>query len=196
MAAGTGPPRRFNILIRWDNGISLVRADESLEIARRYYGIYTVMLEIALKMHDDFVSKVDAEYLTRLDTVRHRAASARADAERLSAATNDAALRRILSHNISAQAETLEAAVIYGNRLREQRNRMKETRARIAERHEVAVNTWRTVRLSSELVGMVRAAGQDFDVLMSLDIPDLRPFENRELQEEFGKISRELAPVS
>jgi len=169
-----------------------VRSDESLDVARRYYGIYAVMLEIALRMHDNFISRVDDEYLMRLSKIVQETAAAREEAEGLATSTLDKGLKEVLARNISAQKLTLEAANAYRQRLIEQRDRIAAARHRIGLRHEVAVNSWKTVRLSSDLVGMIRSTGKDFDTLLSLDIPDLRPFQSIELQREFERLTRKI----
>lgn len=173
------------------------RSGESLDVARRYYGIYAVMLEIALRMDDQFIARVDNDYLARLSKISGEADAARHEAERLMASTDDRSLRDVLTHNVSAQKLTIEAAGAYRNRLVEQRDRIDASRRLIGLRHEVAVNTWKTVRLSSDLVDMMRSTDKDFDALLNLDIPELKPFESIQMQQEFEKLTRRIsAPPS
>lgn len=170
-----------------------VKSGESLDVARRYYGIYAVMLEIALRMDDEFMAKVDNDYLARLSKISDEADAARQDAEMLMTSTEDAGLRDVLAHNISAQKLTIQAAGAYRNRLVGQRARIEAARRLIGMRYEVAVNTWKTVRLSSDLVDMMRSTDKDFDTLLNLDIPELRPFESIQMQQEFERLTRRIS---
>lgn len=173
-----------------------VRADESLEVAKRYYGIYTVMLEIALYMHDEFVQKVEGEYLGKLSAIEAKTREERERTKELLGRERDAGLRSTLERNLKAQDLTLRTAKIYRERLSEQRDRIKQSAALIARQHAVAVNTWRTVDQSAALVTMMRSTGKTFESLMNLEIPPLRPFESIEMQNELEKLTNELKPMS
>jgi len=166
-----------------------IRSGESLEVAKRYYGLYTIMLEIALYMHDDFVAQVDGEYLTRLEGIRSHTLELQAEARKIAATESDAGLKKVLKSNIDSQNLTLKVAGIYRDRLVEQRDRVKSSARQIERQHRVAVNTWRTVDVSSDLVSMMRTTGKAFDALMKLEIPPIRPFESQEMELEFQKIT-------
>jgi len=66
---------------------------------------------------------------------------------------------------------------------------VKSSARQIERQHRVAVNTWRTVDVSSDLVSMMRTTGKAFDALMKLEIPPIRPFESQEMELEFQKIT-------
>ena len=173
-----------------------VRSDESLEVAKRYYGIYSVMLEIALHMHDEFIERVDGEYLLKLDGIEKRIKTERDRTRTLLTSEKDTVLRATLERNAKAQALTLKTSELYRDRLKEQRDRIATSRRKILSQHAVAVNTWNTVDQSAALVAMMRTTGKNFEALMNLDIPPLRPFESIEMQNELEKLTNELKPMS
>lgn len=173
-----------------------VEADETMEVARRYYGFYTVLLEVALHMHEAFLAKVREEHMPRLDTIARDAAAARADAERLRARARDLALRGQLDGNVKALDLTLKAVALYRQTLEGQERTIAESWRRIAQRHEVAVNTWRTVQASADILALMNESGRSFDTLLRLDVPALRPFDNLQLQREFDRLTKELTVPS
>jgi len=58
---------------------------------------------------------------------------------------------------------------------------------------KVADNTYRTVSLSSSVVSMIREGANTFDQLISLQMPDIREFQNAEVREEFRNLTEQLA---
>lgn len=169
-----------------------IRTSESLEVAKRYYGIYAVMLEIAIYMHDSFVERVDQDLLPALGKIEDQTKKLNVEASSLLGKERDPALKQVLQRNVNAQELTLKAAKAYRDRLNEQRQRIAESANRLKHQHRVAVNTFRTVEATSDLVTMMRATGQAFESLLSLEIPALRPFESLEMQNEFEKLTNQL----
>jgi hypothetical protein len=65
-------------------------------------------------------------------------------------------------------------------------------RAELDKDIAAAWNTYETVRVSGELVGLVRSSQQLLEGLMNRQVPALRPFENLEMQREFQKLTEQL----
>jgi hypothetical protein len=170
-----------------------VAADESVEVARRYYGFYTVLLEVAMHLHERFLDKVRNEHMPRLAAIEEDARTARATAVGLHGRERTGALEVQLTANIKALDLTLKAAGLYRQTLNDQVKAMTEAWQRVARQHEVAVNTWRTVRASADMLAMMGETGRAFEVLMKLDLPAPRPFENQDLQREFGRLTQRLS---
>lgn len=169
-----------------------VADDESVDVARRYYGVYAVLLEVALHMHERFLDTVRHEHLPRLAAIAEEAAAARAEARALRARQTDAALAAQLDANVKALDTTLKAASLYRRTLNEQVGAMTAAWARVERQHAVAVNTWRTVRASSDMLAMMGESGRAFDSLLSLELPAPRAFDNVQLQREFERLTDRL----
>ena len=69
---------------------------------------------------------------------------------------------------------------------------MSKARAELDKDIAAAWNTYETVRVSGELVGLVRSSQRMLEGLMNRQVPALRPFENLELQHEFDKLTEQL----
>ena len=165
---------------------------ESLEVAKRYYGIHLVLLEVAELMHARFVEQVDDIYLRRLQEISEDAQELRSEAQALLANERDPQMRAVLESNIAAQDLTLRASRLYRQQLQAQRASVADSLSEVGRRVTVARNTWKTVRLSSELVSLLRGSNDAFETLMRIDVPDLRPFESIELQRELERLTEEL----
>lgn len=157
---------------------------ESLDVVRRYYGFYVVLLEVAIEMHDNFLEKVSKEYLPKLDLVVKENADLKANASTLYERNPDPQMRAILKSNLASLSVTASAAAFYRDRLIDQENRVGQARTQLGMKHDVAVNTWRTVQNAADLVTMLKGSDQNFEALMSLDIPSLRAFQNLQLNDQ------------
>ena len=174
-----------------------MRSDESIDVAKRYYGIYAVLLEVALHMQDRFLADVDQRYLARLDAIVADTRKVREEAQAMLRTEREERLRRIVEENVRAQDLTLRTAELYRAHLADQRGQVAAARSRVVRELRVAVNTYRTVTLSADLVGMLRESGRSFEAVMKLEIPELRPFSNLEMQKEFERLTDRLrTPVS
>jgi hypothetical protein len=129
-------------------------AGESLDLARRYYGSYVVLIRILDRIQDDFVRRVRAEQLPRLAEFAERARKNIQEAERAA---------------VEAQNKSLDL------RLRD------------------AINTYKTVDLSSQVTELLREGERNFRALLELDLPTLEGFQNVELEREYRRLTEQLA---
>jgi len=100
--------------------------------------------------------------------------------------------RDVLSANLRAQQLTLQAAKLYLTYLEKQRNDLAAAKQKLAPDIATAKNTYETVKVSSELVAMMRSGQNLFDALKNLQVPELRVFENLEMKKEFEKLTVQL----
>jgi hypothetical protein len=98
----------------------------------------------------------------------------------------------VLQANIRAQKLTIAAARMYRSYLEKQRADIDTARNRLAPDLAAARNTYETVKVSSELVAMMKSGRNLFDSLKNLQIPELRVFENLEMKREFEKLTLEM----
>jgi hypothetical protein len=85
-----------------------------------------------------------------------------------------------------------DAAKLYLTYLEKQRNDLLAARNKLAPDIAAARNTYETVKVSSELVAMMRSGQNLFDALKNLQMPELRVFENLEMKKEFEKLTVQL----
>lgn len=169
-----------------------VGSDESVEVARRYYGFYTVLLEVALHMHERFLDTVRNHHLPRLTAVEEEARAARAEAANMRRRERDGVLSAQLDANMKALDLTLQAASLYRRTLEEQVQAVTAAWKRVGRQRDVAVNTWRTVRASADMLAMMSESGRAFDALLTLELPPPRVFDNQQLKREFERLTDRL----
>ena len=168
-----------------------ISQSESIEVARRYYGIYVVLVEVALKTQANVIHRIDTVYLPELDKIAADTRRVQGETQRLLVSTGKDR-RPVLKGNLDSQELTLKAAALYRQHLWGQRTAISETQRKLAGIHEVALNTYRTVRISSDLVLLMRTTSQEFGAVLAIELPPLRPFESLAMKDEFQKISAQI----
>jgi hydroxypyruvate isomerase len=86
----------------------------------------------------------------------------------------------------------LKVADLYKQHLDKQRQKMMVARDKTQANLRVALNTYNTVKVSSELVNLLRSSSKSFDDLLSIQVPDLLVFQNAQMKEEFTALTAKL----
>lgn len=168
----------------------LEQSGEDLQSARRYYGLYVVLLKSLDRMHVQIEDAIDERYLPQIDDIVGQTQTLAADTERLLRESPER--RALLEGNLQAQQLTLQAAGFYRQYLVDQAAQVRQARLELEKDIAAAWNTYETVRVSGELVGLVRSSQLLLDGLMNRQAPALRPFESLEMQREIQKLTRQL----
>lgn len=162
---------------------------ENLTFARRYYGMVVILHKLVVRMQEGFIERVDREILPRLDKYRNEADEIIAESRKLLAQGGS---RGHLENNIAANELTKRAINLYTRIVRSQRTKVNEA-LQVSKREEnVAINTYRTVRLSSNVAELIRDGVNTFETLSSLQIPDTAEFQNNEIRDEFRKLTERM----
>ena len=163
---------------------------EELRQARRYYGMYVALLEFVLYMQDSYLDKLTQSYLPRIDGVLAETRRVQAASLRLLSDERSEARKAIVRQNIAAQRLTLKVARLYRQQLEAQKQRVERAREVVLRDYRVARNTYDTVRIGADLVRLMQVSQEAFTAVMSIQIPDIAPFENLEMQRKFEELSR------
>jgi uncharacterized small protein (DUF1192 family) len=168
----------------------VAQSGEDLQSARRYYGLYVILLQALNRMHLQIEEAIAEEYVPQIDAIIGRAEALSWETRRLQ---REAPGRQdLLAANLAAQQLTIQAAGIYRQYLKDQATEVRQARRELEKDIAAAWNTYETVRVSGELVSLVRSSQQLLEGLMNRQVPALRPFENLEMQREFQKLTEQL----
>lgn len=181
----------------------MVKTGENVDVARRYYGMYCVLLEIMDHMYQQVIDDIDLKYIPRIEGGKNeegkkikgiipKTEELLKQTEALVRNDSSGKNKAILSANIEAQKLTLQAAELYRKYLETQRASILQSKQKLAPDIATARNTYETVKVSSELVAMMKSSQNVFDTLKNLQIPELRVFQNLEMKKEFEKLTLQL----
>lgn len=162
-----------------------VESKEDLATARRYYGMYAVLLKTLEHMHAVLIDRIQTEYAPRIESIRERARELQRETRALHATGSSP----VLQSNLEAQQLTIDASARYSDYLIRQQQQVVTSRERLARDLAVAMNTYETVKMSGDLVALMQNSRQRLDSLFQLQVPPLRAFENLEMKREFERLT-------
>ena len=165
----------------------------TLEITKRYTGMYLVLNDLLIHTQEGLVRKMDKEYKPMLAEIVKEAEELRRQA--LSKSKDKRyteSQRKSFSQNAEANSTTIEAAKLYGKLLDSQRLSVMNSIKSLRLNRDLAENTYRTVRSSGELRRLIRSGLEAFDTVTNLEMPELRIFESGAMRAEFDEINRRL----
>ena len=165
----------------------------SLDIIRRYSGLYLVLNDLLIYTQEELIKKIDSSYKPNLSAIMKEADSLQRDAQRKSRNNSyTPAQRESFMKNAESNALTLKVANLYLKLLDQQRNTTLDSIKSLKLNRDLAENTYKTVKSSGELRGLIHSGLNLFDTINALKMPELNIFENGAMRLEFEEINRRL----
>lgn len=169
--------------------------DESKELpqqTKRYYGMYVLLVYSLDRIHIRFIQEIDQVLLPKLANFEQEACKNIAEAEDLIKGRGP---RGELAANIDAGNVTIEACRCMASVLREHRDTIIHENKQVKRMLAVAVNTYKTMSLSSNVAELMNDCQNAFRALRQLHLPPLRTFQNLRLKGELQRLTdRMLKP--
>jgi hypothetical protein len=162
---------------------------ENIDQARRYYGMHVVLLKLVLHMQDNYIKKLEEDYLPKIELIRMETRRINEESTHL-LATEMQRNRKVLLHkNLKAQQLTLKVAKLYAQQLRQQKEKVEKAQKLILNDYKVAKNTYDTVKINADLIQLMKTNRTSFNALMNIQLPEIMPFENLAMQRKFEELS-------
>ncbi|WP_045221573.1 hypothetical protein [Desulfonatronum thioautotrophicum] len=162
---------------------------ENINYAKRYYGMLVMLHKMVINMQERFILKVDDDILPKLLGFSKEADNNIKEAMSL---IKSGGSRASLESNISANEITKQAIELYQKIVKDHRKKVSDALKISTHEMRVAINTYNTVRLSSDVMALIREGLDTFETLLSLQIPAADEFQNNEIREEFRKLSERM----
>lgn len=169
----------------------MVESEERIETAKKYYGMYTVLLRVLVLLQKEYIRRIEEVYLPTIEEVIEENEKLM-DQTRAGIRTAEARRRRLYAENLAAQEITAQAAGLYKKVLGRNRERVEHSVQGTIKELDLAFNTYQTVSNASALLNIIRESEKMFNALSSLQAPDLIRFENRELKREFQTLTLKM----
>ena len=159
---------------------------ENLAYAKKYYGMVVMLHKLIVFMQKRFIADVDNNIKPKLRQFSQEANVNLNESKKLYSKNKN---NQILKSNIEASKITIKAINLYLNIVNSQQGKIKKALRISIEQEKVALNTYKTVKLSSMVSALINNGLKTFDTLSKLQIPDMAKFENKEIQEQFRKLT-------
>lgn len=158
----------------------------------KYYGIYVILSEILGFAQREYINKLDEIYLKRINEIKNNSFKSIAMIENeISKAQSEKSIE-IYKNNIKAENFTIEVANKYRNILVAQRSKLITALRSTKEQISVGYSSYITASNSTILSTLIQDTQSSFDQILSMQIPDIIPFESSELESEFIKLSGKI----
>lgn len=167
------------------------RMSESPETARRYYGMYVLLVRIMDRVQDAFVEHVETVAMPKVLAFGTEASETERQAKSLLKGS-DEPTRQALEKNIAACKLAQDAVTNYSAYLKAQADRVRELNVAVERRLKVAENTYRTMTVSVGVAELIRQGELDLQAVMSMELPALRGFDNSALREQYRRLNDRL----
>lgn len=165
------------------------QSGESPSHTKRYYGVYVLLVLAVDRIEKHFVHDVDEVFIPKLCGFEEEASQNIANAQVL---ISSGGSKELLLANISAGESTIEACRFFADTLRSQgraiADKNRETQRTLAD----AAHTYKTVRLSLDVAGMIGQCQAAFQALRELKLPQLRTFQNLQLKSELDRLAARM----
>jgi len=174
---------------------SLMRqSKENLDYAKKYYGMYLLLLQTLDVIQDEFIAKVNSVYIPSVKKIAQEAQNNIQEAE--VGISADKGNVEILQRNIESNQLTIKTSELYLKHLNQQKDAIQVMNNKLQKDIFTAENTYKTVATSSELFSMLQIGLKEFSAITKLELPTFLVFENLQMKNEFEKLTDKLKPAS
>lgn len=163
---------------------------EALDVAKRYYGMYVVLVRAMDRIQKQFIADINEVHVPALEEYMKQAEQNIAQARKL--IDTDGGDKQILLSNIESNATTYKTAELYITYLKQQAEMIDYENKQVEKNLATAMNTYQTVRLSSDVATLMKTGRENFEALMKLRLPYLREFQNEVIRKEFQRMTDDL----
>jgi hypothetical protein len=171
---------------------------DNMNAARRYFAMHAALFAMLVRAQDATISKIDTQYLPKLDAIIADIAAAGRRTNELLKTQNRADQQRALESNRASQKIAADAAQSYRRYLQQQREQIAQARLKAVHDLKIADNTYETVEASVQLRDLMLESSTTFEAIQKLESPSFEKiFKNDALRKEFEDLTRKLdAPAS
>jgi len=184
----------FDVTKQISNTLGQLVIDNSFSsnTTTKYYGVYLILSEILGFAQREYITKIDEEYLTKLESYKKSGYQSIEYAnEQMRQATMESS-KNIFKKNIEAEEFTIKVIDKYKGILLDQKAQLDDALITTDEQIAVAYSTYKTASNSSALMALMVDTQSTFDQILEMQMPEIIPFENIELENEFKSLSDKL----
>lgn len=163
-----------------------------IELIKMYTGVYMMSYKIYLYAIEQAVLSIDEKYLPKLFVMKEENDRLHANSLKLRSDEQVETDRKLLESNLGHQERMVTVINTYESYLVNQRKRLMSLGKSIQKRFKVAENTFYTIKLSSELLGLIRNSEADFSQIFSFKPAELSVMYDERLRNEFMEVSKNL----
>ena len=165
---------------------------ENLQIAKNYYFMHVILLELQMHIQRNYIDRLKNVYLVKLGKLKRENGTLITETKSL-VGSSKGSHKKVAEQNLKSQQFTRKVLVLYEEILRKDLYKIQNGLKKVNDNYLVALNTYKTVNVSADLAALMAGNNNLFNEVMSLQAPELIPFENLQIQDAFETLSLQLS---
>ena len=165
---------------------------ENLQIAKNYYFMHVILLELQMHIQRNYIDRLKNVYLVKLGKLKRENGTLITETKSL-VGSSKGSHKKVAEQNLKSQQFTRKVLVLYEEILRKDLYKIQNGLKKVNDNYLVALNTYKTVNVSADLAVLMAGNNNLFNEVMSLQAPELIPFENLQIQDAFETLSLQLS---
>jgi hypothetical protein len=165
---------------------------ENLQVAKKYYGMHVILLELQMHIQKNYINRLRNVYLVRANDIRVENKLLTDETSKLIDDAEGTYLN-IYKNNLQSQKYTLKVLGLYEEILRKDLIKIETGLKKVNDNYLVSLNTFQTVTVAADLASLMAENSNLFNEVMSIQVPELIPFENLQMQKEFEALTLQLS---
>ena len=166
--------------------------DEELSYSKRYYGVFMVTLQVVLYTQQRYIKKVSYNFIPKIKNIINNSKSQREETKLLYKADKNKNHKKIYKKNYQIHNFNIEVANLYLKELIILKSKLIKGQNITKDNLKLAKNTYDTVSLSTELSMLINENKNIFNSVMKIQMPELIPFENKEIQNKYIELTNKM----
>ena len=158
----------------------------------KYYGTYVILTEILAFSQREYIRKIEEVYRPAIIKIEDDVDSSIDFAKKSIKAAKSDSNKNILRENIKSNKFTLKVLKQYDEILKKQKESLEKASEITKEQITVAYSTYDTAANSANLVSLINETEDSFSKILDMQLPEIIPFENTELEMKFQEISGQI----
>ena len=158
----------------------------------KYYGTYVILSEVLGFTQREYIEKIEKKYIPALKEIEDDVINSIKFAKGKIKESKTQQGKNILTSNIKSNKFTLEVLSQYKKILINQISAIEKALENTNEQISIAYSTYDTAANSANLVSLINQTQDAFNKIMNMQLPNIIPFDNIELETKFEEISNQL----
>ena len=158
----------------------------------KYYGTYVILTEILGFSQREYIRKIEEVYRPAIKKIEDDVDGSIDFAEKSIKSAKSDSNKNILRENIKSNKFTLKVLKLYDKILEKQKKSLERASEITKEQITVAYSTYDTAANSANLVSLINETEDSFNKILDMQLPEIIPFENTELEMKFQEVSGQI----
>lgn len=158
----------------------------------KYYGTYVILTEILAFSQREYIRKINEVYRPAIQKIEGDVNDSIDFAKKSIKSSKSDNNKNILKENIKSNKFTLKVLNQYDEILEIQKKSLEKASEITKEQITVAYSTYDTAANSANLVSLIDETENSFNKILDMQLPEIIPFENTELEIKFQEVSGQI----